>query len=303
VRFPDISPYVFPKIGSFQIPIRWYALSYIVGIILGWVYVRKMIATPRLWGAKGAPVDKVQVDDLILWITLGVIVGGRLGYVLFYNLPGVIGGSVAAEENMLTHPWQIFMLWRGGMSFHGGAIGVITAVTSFALRNRIDPFRLGDVIAPAVPIGLFFGRLANFINGELWGRPTHLPWGMIFCNPRIMADYGGACPAGEIPRHPSQLYEASLEGVVLFLVLRLVTHRLMGLQRPGLATGVFLVGYGLARFSLEHVREPDSFMPDVLRGWLTMGMLLSLPMMAVGAWLIWRAARTPVQSASAATGA
>ena len=303
MRFPDISPFVFPKIGSFQIPIRWYALSYIVGIVLGWVYARRLIATPRLWGPKGPPAGKLQLDDLILWITLGVIVGGRLGYLFFYNLPGVLLGTEAPESNMLTHPWQILMLWKGGMSFHGGATGVITAIVLYALRNRIDPFRLGDVIAPCVPIGLFFGRLANFINGELWGRPTTLPWGMIFCNDRIRAESGGICLAGEVPRHPSQLYEATLEGIVLFLVLRLVTHRFGGLQRPGLATGVFLVGYGLARFSLEHVREPDSFMPAALQGALTMGMLLSLPMMAVGAWLIWRALKTPAEAAAASTGA
>lgn len=302
LRFPDISPFVFPKIGSFQIPIRWYALSYIAGIVLGWIYARRLIAS-RLWGPKGPPIDKVQLDDLVLWITLGVIAGGRIGYVLFYNLTGVIAGSVTPDENMLTHPWQIFMLWRGGMSFHGGALGVIIALALYARHLRINPLRLGDVIAPAVPIGLFFGRLANFINGELWGRPTTLPWGMVFCNNRILAEYGGTCPAGELPRHPSQLYEASLEGIVLFLVLWFVTHRTPALQRPGLATGVFLVGYGLARFSLEHVREPDNFMPDVLKGVLTMGMLLSLPMMAVGAWLIWRAVKTPAADASASAGA
>jgi phosphatidylglycerol:prolipoprotein diacylglycerol transferase len=190
------------------------------------------------------------------------------------------------------------MLWHGGMSFHGGAIGVITAVVGYALKNRIDPLRLGDAIAPCVPIGLFFGRIANFINGELWGRPTHLPWGMVFCNETIRQQWGN-CPAGPDPRHPSQLYEATLEGVVLFLALRWATHHTTALQRPGLVTGVFLVGYGLARFSLEHVREPDAFMPDVLKGVLTMGMLLSLPMMAVGAWLIWRAMKSAA-SASAA---
>jgi phosphatidylglycerol:prolipoprotein diacylglycerol transferase len=304
VHFPNISPYVFPKIGSFQLPLRWYALSYIVGIILGWLYARRLIGTPRLWGAKGAPVDKNGLDDLILWITLGVIAGGRLGYFLFYNLPSVWLGTESPDSNMLTHPWQILMLWQGGMSFHGGCIGVILAIWFYARRNGIDPFRLGDVVAPCVPIGLFFGRLANFINGELWGRQAPgLPWGMIFCNDTIRAANGG-CPAGEIPRHPSQLYEAGLEGIVLFTVLWWVTHRTLALQRPGLATGVFLVGYGLARFSLEQVREPDRTMPDALRGIITMGMLLSLPMMAIGAWLIWRAWKAgPPPAAAASTGA
>jgi phosphatidylglycerol:prolipoprotein diacylglycerol transferase len=304
VQFPNISPYVFPKIGSFQIPIRWYALSYIVGIVLGWLYARRLIATPKLWGPRGAPIDKLGLDDLILWITLGVIAGGRLGYFFFYNIPGVIGGGVDPHENMLTHPWQILMVWQGGMSFHGGAIGVITAVVVFALRNRIDPFRLGDAIAPCVPIGLFFGRIANFINGELWGRKTSLPWGMVFCNETVKQANGGGCPAGLDPRHPSQLYEAGLEGILLFAILWWATHRTPALQRPGLVTGVFLVGYGLARFSLEHVREPDPFMPDLLKGVLTMGMLLSLPMMAVGAWLVWRAWKAgPPPAQAVSTGA
>jgi phosphatidylglycerol:prolipoprotein diacylglycerol transferase len=299
VRFPDISPYVFPKIGSYQIPIRWYALSYIVGIVLGWLYARRLIATPRLWGPKGPPLDQQKLDDLILWITLGVIAGGRLGYVFFYNLPGVLNGTVAARDNMFANPLKIFMLWNGGMSFHGGALGVITALLVFAWRNQIHSLRLGDAVAPAVPIGLFFGRIANFINGELWGRPTHLPWGMVFCN-RTIIDQFGDCPAGPLPRHPSQLYESGLEGIVLFSVLWWTTHRTPALQRPGLTTGVFLVGYGLARFSLEHVREPDTFMPEMLKGALTMGMLLSLPMMAVGAWLVWRALKAGPACADAA---
>jgi phosphatidylglycerol:prolipoprotein diacylglycerol transferase len=298
VQFPDFDPYIF-HIGSFGV--RWYALAYIAGITLGWLYARRLVATERLWGPAGPPATKLQLDDLILWITLGVIAGGRLGYVFFYNLPGAIAGNVPANENMLLRPWEIFMLWRGGMSFHGGALGVITAVLWFAYKQKIHPLRLGDLIAPAVPIGLFFGRIANFINGELWGRPTHLPWGMIFCNARIQAEYNGDCPAGILPRHPSQLYEASLEGLVLFLALRIVTHHTPALKRPGLTTGVFLVGYGLARFSLEHVREPDSFMPTALKGFLTMGMLLSLPMMAVGAWLIWRAWKAELQPEATAS--
>lgn len=295
--FPNFNPFALGPIGPFKLGslslgpfgVRWYALSYIIGIVLGWLYARRMIARPGLWGERGAPIDKLQLDDLILWVTLGVIAGGRLGYFLFYNLPGVILGHEVDANNMLTHPWQILMVWQGGMSFHGGALGVIVAVFYFARHNKIDPLRLGDTVVPAVPIGLFFGRIANFINGELWGRVTNVPWGMVFCNDTITAANGGACPAGLSPRHPSQLYEAGLEGLALFGVLWWLTHRTPSLQRPGLVTGVFLAGYALARLSLEQVREPDMFMPGALRGLLTMGMLLSTPMLLVGGWLIWRA--------------
>jgi phosphatidylglycerol:prolipoprotein diacylglycerol transferase len=292
VQFPDFDPYVpFLHYGAFGV--RWYAIAYIVGIVLGWLYARTLIERENLWTPRDAPVTKLQLDDLILWVTLGVILGGRIGYILFYGLPGALAGRVEPQSNMLLHPLEMVKIWEGGMSFHGGALGVITAVIVFSMRNRIDPLRLGDLVAPCVPIGLFFGRIANFINGELWGRATTVPWGVVFCNKRIIAAQGG-CSAGLLPRHPSQLYEASLEGVALFLLLYWAVHKARLLDRPGQITGVFLVGYGLARFSLEHVREPDAFMPVFLQGWLTMGMLLSLPMIAVGLWLIWRARRIPV---------
>ncbi len=298
MQFPDFDPYVpFLHYGAFGV--RWYAVAYIVGIVLGWLYARRLIERENLWTPRTPPVTKLQLDDLILWITLGVILGGRLGYVLFYAIPGALAGHVEPQNNMLLHPLEVFKIWEGGMSFHGGALGVITAVLVFATRNKIDPLRLGDLVAPCVPIGLFFGRIANFINGELWGRETGVPWGVVFCNNRIIATQGG-CLAGTHPRHPSQLYEAGLEGLVLFLVLYLAVHKARLLARPGQVTGVFLVGYGLARFSLEHVREPDDFMPVFLKGWLTMGMLLSLPMMAVGLWLIWRARRTPAGASGGA---
>jgi phosphatidylglycerol:prolipoprotein diacylglycerol transferase len=292
VQFPNFDPYLpFLHFGAFGV--RWYAVAYIVGIVLGWAFARRLVQSEALWAPRPPPVTKLQLDDLVLWITLGVIGGGRLGYVLFYNIPGALAGKLDARDSILANPLELFQLWHGGMSFHGGALGVIVAVLVYALKNRIAPLRLGDLIAPCVPIGLFFGRIANFINGELWGRPTHLPWGMVFCNQTILNEYHGSCPAGAEPRHPSQLYEAGLEGLVLFAVLWLAVYRFRLLEKPGQVTGVFLIGYGLARFSLEQVREPDGFMPDALRGVLTMGMVLSLPMMAVGAWLLWRANRAP----------
>ncbi len=312
MTFPDISPFV-PLLGPYYIgsvgPIglRWYALAYIVGIVIGWVYSRRLVKNERIWGGARPPLTTLQLDDLILWITLGVILGGRIGYEVFYSLTG-------QAKELFSHPLEILMIWHGGMSFHGGLIGVMIAIIVFAARNEVGEqaagFRppgetgagfgrslafagekglsISDLIAPAVPIGLFFGRIANFINGELWGRPTHLPWGMVFCNATIRAANQGACPAGDQPRHPSELYEAALEGLVLFLVLRWATHRMGFLQRRGLVTGIFLTGYGIARLLLENVREPDDFMPDALKHWLTMGMLLSIPMILVGLWLIWR---------------
>jgi phosphatidylglycerol:prolipoprotein diacylglycerol transferase len=196
---------------------------------------------------------------------------------------------------MWAHPLEILMLWKGGMSFHGGLVGVILAIVFFARRNKVSMLGIGDLVAPCVPIGLFFGRIANFINGELWGRTTDLPWGMVFCNDTLRKAGGGICAAGDLPRHPSQLYEASLEGVLLFLALRFATHKAHLLPRRGVVTGIFLIGYGLIRASLEGVREPDEFMPHFPLG-LTMGMMLSIPMILAGAWLIWRATRVPAEA-------
>ncbi len=274
--FPDISPYVggwtFELFGG-TFGIRWYALAYVAGILLGWRYAVSLVRNPRLWGGQAPTATPVQIDDLILWVTIGIILGGRLGYVLFYQ-PHLIW------EN----PGEILKIWQGGMSFHGGLLGVITAVFFFARSAKIDLLKLGDLVAPAVPIGLFFGRIANFINGELWGRPTAMPWGVIFPG------------ADGFPRHPSQLYEAALEGIVLFLVLRWATHSKLWLQRRGVIAGLFLAGYGLVRVSLETVREPDSFLNDLfgMGGSVTMGMMLSLPMLIGGAWLIWRGLKEPV---------
>jgi phosphatidylglycerol:prolipoprotein diacylglycerol transferase len=267
--FPNFDP-VLVHIGP--IAIRWYALAYVAGILLGWRYVAGLVKAERLWARRGPIATTLQIDDLILWITLGVIVGGRLGHVFFYT-----------PQLIWTDPVEILKTWKGGMSFHGGTLGVLVAVIAFARVNKLDMFRLGDVICAAAPIGLFFGRIANFINGELWGRVTTAPWGMVF-------PYGGP-----LPRHPSQLYEAALEGIVLFLVLRWATHGAKLLNRRGVVAGLFFLGYGLARISLENVRQPDEGMPNFPLG-LTMGMILSLPMVLGGAWLIWRGMAEPASA-------
>jgi phosphatidylglycerol:prolipoprotein diacylglycerol transferase len=225
----------------------------------------------------------LEIDDLILWITLGVIVGGRVGSILFYTLPLASGRAMLA-----ANPLEVFEVWHGGMSFHGGALGVALAIALFARARKLPLLGLADMVAACTPIGLFFGRIANFINGELWGRTTHLPWGVIFCSPTIATAADGSCVAGTEPRHPSQLYEATLEGLVLFALLRLATHRLGWLQRRGAVTGLFMVGYGGFRIALEHVRMPDEGLRNLPFG-LTVGIMLSTPMALAGAWLIWRA--------------
>ena len=276
MQFPNFDPAVF-HIGAFAL--RWYALAYVAGILLGWRYAVLLVKNPKLWGGREPTLTPAQIDDLILWITLGIIVGGRLGSILFYS-----------TSTIWKEPLEIFKIWHGGMSFHGGALGVLLALAVFAWRNRLDPLRLGDIAAAATPIGLFFGRIANFINGELWGRVTHVPWAIIFCNPRLAQENRGVCAAGTEPRHPSQLYEAALEGVILFLILRWATHNRHWLQRNGAVVGLFLASYGIFRISLENVRNPDIGMPDFPLG-LTMGMMLSIPMVLAGAFLVWRALR------------
>lgn len=265
--FPDFDP-ILVQIGPFAI--RWYALAYVAGILVGWRYVAGLIKNQALWGPRGAPATIPQVDDLILWITLGIILGGRLGHVFFYT-PSLI----------FTDPLEVVKVWNGGMSFHGGVLGVLIAVFIFTRINKIDVLRIGDAITAAAPIGLFFGRIANFINGELWGRPTDVPWAFVFPH------------AGIMPRHPSQLYEAALEGIVLFLILRWATHGARLLQRRGVVAGIFLLGYATFRTFIENFREPDSYLPNFPLG-LTMGMMLSAPMFIGGAWLIWRGLREPL---------
>jgi len=265
IPFPAFNP-IAVSIGPFAI--RWYALAYIGGILLGWVYARGILKSERAWGGP-APISLADFDDFVLWVTLGIILGGRTGYVLFYNLPFFI-----------EHPLQIFELWQGGMSFHGGFMGCVVAVMLFARNRGLSILSLGDVVCAVGPIGLFLGRIANFINGELWGRTTDVPWAIIFPG------------AGPLPRHPSQLYEAGLEGILLFTILA-VMIRAGALKRPGLILGSFIAIYGLARIISELFREPDPQL-GFLWGGLTMGMLLSVPMIIAGLILIvvaWR--RTP----------
>ncbi|MFY9836851.1 MAG: prolipoprotein diacylglyceryl transferase [Xanthobacteraceae bacterium] len=253
IPFPAINP-ILISIGPFSV--RWYALAYIVGIIAGWFYARAIISSERLWGGP-APFTVIDFDDFVIWITLGIILGGRIGYVLFYNLP-----------HFAENPIEILQLWNGGMSFHGGVLGCIVAIVLFAMRRGIPVLSLGDVAAAVAPIGLFLGRIANFINGELWGRPTDVSWAIVFPH------------GGPIPRHPSQLYEATLEGVVLFIVLALLV-RFGALKRPGVVTGIFAIGYGVARITCEFFREPDVQL-GFLWGGLTMGMLLCVPLILAG---------------------
>jgi phosphatidylglycerol:prolipoprotein diacylglycerol transferase len=265
IAFPVFDP-VAIAIGPFAI--RWYALAYIGGIVLGWIYARALLKNEKLWGGP-APISLPQLDDFILWVTIGIIVGGRTGYVLFYN-----------AAFFVAHPTEIFELWKGGMSFHGGFLGCVFAVILFCRKNHLPILSLGDIVTAVGPIGLFLGRLANFINSELWGRPadSSVPWAMIFPNDPL-----------HLPRHPSQLYEAALEGIVLFTILAILI-RMGALKRPGLILGSFIAIYGIARILGEFFREPDQQL-GFLWGGLTMGMLLSLPMIIAGAIIIvaaWR---------------
>jgi phosphatidylglycerol---prolipoprotein diacylglyceryl transferase len=262
IPFPVFDP-VLISVGP--IAIRWYALAYIVGILLGWVYARALIRSEQLWGGP-APLTVADYDDFVLWVTLGIILGGRVGYVLFYN-----------PAYFAAHPLESFQLWKGGMSFHGGFLGCVLAVILFARYRGLSILSLGDITCAAGTIGIFLGRIANFINGELWGRTTDVPWAMVFPT------------GGPMPRHPSQLYEALLEGLVLFAVLA-VLIRAGALKRPGFILGAFMFGYGIARPISELFREPDPQL-GFLWGGLTMGMLLSLPLLLAGMALMaaaWR---------------
>lgn len=277
--FPDIDP-VAIQIGP--LAIRWYALAFVAGLLGAWWYMVRLVRTPRLWAAApfaGKPqVTADQIGDLFVWAAVGVMLGGRLGYVLFYGL-------VYETERFLSAPWRIFAAWEGGMSFHGGAIGVVIAVILFARRNRIDMVALGDLVAVAAPIGLFFGRCANFINGELYGKISSVPWAMQFPAAAIRAFDGTVL--SNPPRHPSQLYEAALEGVLLFLILHLMITRFGALRKPGLVIAVFWIGYALFRILVEvFFRDSNQL---VFGGAVTMGSLLSFLMLAFGGFFAWYA--------------
>lgn len=286
IPFPNIDPVLIPIYGP--IAIRWYALSYVAGLLLGWWYVLLLLKRPSLWAGSPfmgkPPATADQIGDLFVWITLGVIIGGRLGFVILYGVfyCGLAGEGAPACFGLpgayLTDPLKIVAAWEGGMSFHGGLAGVVLALFLFCRSRKLDLAAVGDLIAAAVPIGLFFGRIANFINGELWGKITDVPWAMVFPN---------ATPPG-IPRHPSQLYEALLEGVVLFLILRVAMLRFEIHRKPGLVTAAFLTGYGLFRFLVEFFRDSES----KLWGWFSMGQALSLPMWAAAAFFLWWALRS-----------
>ena len=290
MTFPEFDP-VLIHLGP--LPIRWYALAYVGGIVLGWIYAARILKSDRVWAPGKPPLAGPQLDDLILWITLGIILGGRFGYALFYKpvmFLQLFTGSSLGER------LELFQLWTGGMSFHGGMLGCTLAVLIYAWRTKANALSIGDMALAAAPIGLFFGRMANFVNGELWGRTTDVPWAIRFCNARIEQMYG-FCPAGNEPRHPSQLYEAGLEGLLLFIVLGLAVWKWKLLAKPGYVTGLFLVGYGASRALLENVRQPDVGMENFPLG-LRMGMMLSIPMILVGAWLIHRAWKRPPVAAA-----
>jgi len=240
--------------------IRWYSLAYIAGILIGWWYLLKLLDQP------GAPMARRHADDLVFYATLGILIGGRLAYVTFY------------QPSIWAHPMDVLKLWEGGMSFHGGVLGVSAAIIWMSWRNGLHWLRVHDYVACAVPFGLFFGRLANFVNGELWGRPTDLPWGVIF-----------PATGDGIPRHPSQLYEAGLEGILLFGVMAFLFWRTNARYQPGKLVGTFLLGYGLSRFLVELVRQPDRGLEHLSWG-LTMGQTLTIPMIAGGLYLIVTAA-------------
>ena len=290
IPFPDISPTLVEiPLGFTTLPIRWYALAYIVGIYLGYLLIRRAIARPALWRNDAPPMTREALDDLLTWMIIGVILGGRIGYVLFYG-----------QGSFWDDPVAILRVWEGGMSFHGGFLGVVVAGLIFAWRNAIPVAPLSDALALATPPGLLLGRLANFINAELWGRPTDVPWGVIF--PGVRAQ---DCPGveGLCARHPSQLYEAGLEGLVVGLLLIWLAFARGWLRSPGAICGTFLAGYGLSRFVVEFYRQADAqfVTPDNPFGYvfrlgdwgLQQGQLLSLPMIVAGIVILGVARRRP----------
>jgi phosphatidylglycerol:prolipoprotein diacylglycerol transferase len=287
IPFPDLSPSLFEvEVFGVTLALRWYALAYIAGILFGWWIILRAIRTPHLW-ADTAPVTAEQVERFFTWAVVGIILGGRLGYVIFYD-----------PATYLAEPWRIPAVWEGGMAFHGGFLGVVLAGIWFCRREGVPMLSMGDLLALSVPVGLMLGRLSNFVNAELWGRPTTLPWGVIFPGEAAQTCAG---VVGLCARHPSQLYQAALEGLVLAVVLTWLAFRRGWLKRPGAIMGLFLAGYALARVLVEFVRQPDpQFVSPgnpIGLAWhiggygLTMGQILSLPMLAAGLWFLIRARR------------
>jgi phosphatidylglycerol---prolipoprotein diacylglyceryl transferase len=264
IIFPAIDP-VALQIGPFAI--RWYALAYIAGLFGGLWYAKSLAKKDAHWGAIRRPTAE-NLDDLLLWATLGVILGGRLAYALFYQ-----------PLYFFERPAEILSIWSGGMSFHGGLAGTTLAIYLFAKRKGLPVLSMFDLIATVAPFGIFLVRIANFINAELWGRTTDVSWGVIFPH------------AGPMPRHPSQLYEAATEGLLLLILIAFLVRR-SGYHRPGYITGIFAAGYAVSRIFCEFFREPDPQLGFLLGGWATMGMILSLPMLAIGLWLILRPNKT-----------
>ena len=290
IPFPDISPDIFTiHVYGLSFSLRWYAVAYIAGLLIGWRMVVGLMRRPTLWPADKAPMTALQVENLLTWVILGVVLGGRLGFVLFYE-----------PAYYFSHPMQIPMVWHGGMSFHGGLLGVLVAGFLYCRHEGIPMLSAADAMAVATPPGLMLGRIANFINDELWGRPTTMPWGVAF--PGAAAQN---CPGvvGVCARHPSQLYEAGMEGILLGLLLIYLARRTGAAKAPGRLLGVFLTGYGLARFIVEFFRQADAEfitpsdpMGNVIQfghhlGGLSMGQVLSLPMIVIGLFFIWRSKR------------
>ena len=294
--FPNIGPDIFSvEIGTFTLTLRWYALAYIIGLLVGWRICVATVKRAALWPASGAPLTPRQIEDLLTWIIIGVIVGGRLGFVMFYQ-----------RGFYLANPLEILKVWQGGMSFHGGFAGVTIAALVYGIRQRMPLLSMADLLALATPPGLFLGRIANFINNELWGRPSDMPWAVIF-----PGDAAQSCPGitDICARHPSQLYEALLEGLLLGFALLFLAWRRGWLRTPGAICGLFLAGYGFARSFVELLRQPDAQFADMnnpigyvvqFGDWgLTMGQFLSLPMVAAGFGLLWLAQkRSAIGSAS-----
>jgi len=298
--YPEIDP-VAIQLGPFAV--RWYALSYITGLLAGWWLIVRMLQQRSLWKrppfSGKAPATADEIGDLFVWTTLGVVIGGRLGYDIFYGMfycgfwPGGrdCGGLPMAY---LTNPLNLIAHWDGwvprllGMSFHGGLAGVVIAIILFCRKRKLNMFSVGDAIASVAPIGLFAGRIANFINAELWGKVTDSPIGMVFCNDTVLKTYG-QCLAGFAPRYPSQLIEALTEGVLLFAVLQLAIRKFRLHEKPGMVCGIFFVGYGLARAFSEFFRDSES----MIAGWFSMGMLLSIPMWLAAAFFFWVAYKKP----------